>query len=214
MSSGESTPSGDGQLRTVLLLFAGVAVLVIGLIVLFNSDFSSGDGEERGLASLPAFSQTTTLGLAESSRSAPLPVVGDTALDFTLEDLDGNLVTLSDLRGRPVVLNFWATWCPPCRLEMPELQATQRDYAAQDVVVLTVNQSETGDQVRDFFNEVGLTMPALLDRDGQVGDAYGAAYLPSTIFIDPNGQITAMHRGIISRSQIDGYMVRILPIDS
>lgn len=214
MTTGQSKPTDDGQLRTVLLLFAGVAVLVIALVVLFNGDILSGDDGEAGLESIPAFNEPATVGLAESSRNAPLPEVGDTALDFTLLDLDGNAVTLSDLRGRPVVLNFWATWCPPCRLEMPALEDTQRDYQAHDVVVLTVNQSETGEQVRDFFDAVGLDLPALLDSDGEVGIAYGAAYLPSTVFIDPNGQITAMHRGIISRSQIDGYMLRTLPLES
>jgi peroxiredoxin len=97
---------------------------------------------------------------------------------------------------------------------MPELQQAQQDYEAQNLVVLTVNESESAEQVRDFFDELGLTMPAVLDSDGDVGNAYGAAFLPSTIFINPDGIITAMHRGIISRSQIDGYLLRTLPLES
>jgi peroxiredoxin len=214
MTSDQSNPSNDGQLRSVLLLLSGVAVLVIALVLLFNGDFFSGDPDGASLESLPAFSEPTELGLAASSRNVPLPVVGDEALDFTLLDLDGNRVTLSELRGRPVLLNFWATWCPPCRLEMPELQQTQQDYEAQNLVVLTINEAESAEQVRDFFDELGLTMPAVLDSDGDVGNAYGAAFLPSTIFINPDGVITAMHRGIISRSQIDGYLLRTLPLES
>ncbi len=217
MSSNQPQPSGDGQLRSVLLLIAGVAVLVIALVLLFNNpDLFAGTtaDDEPALEPIPAFNPTAEAGLAAADQNSPLPEVGDMAPDFTLLDLDGNAVTLSELRGRPVILNFWATWCPPCRLEMPELEETQRAYADDDVVLLTVNQDESAEQVRDFFDELGLTLPAVLDPDGDVGNAYGAFYLPSTVFIDSDGIMTAFHRGIISRSQIDGYMLRTLPMDS
>lgn len=217
MTSGEPTPTDDGQLRTVLLLIAGVAVLVIALVLLFEGgDLFSRDGRaenDTALEPIPAFSATPISGLADGGSGA-LPEVGGPAPDFTLVDLEGNAVTLSDLRGRPVVLNFWATWCPPCRLEMPELQETQRDYAEQGVVVLTVNQDESAAQVQSFFDEIGLTLQAVLDDDGDVGIAYGAFYLPSTVFINADGDITAFHRGIISRSQMDDYLVQMLPTQS
>ena len=116
---------------------------------------------------------------------------------------------LSDYLGRPVVLNFWATWCAPCRLEMPELERAAGDYAGRDLAVLTVNQDETAEQVSDFFTEVGLTLPALLDTGGAVGAAYGAFFLPTTVIIGPDGLVSAVHRGILSREELDDYLAAL-----
>ena len=124
---------------------------------------------------------------------------------------DGATVRLPDLRGQWVLVNFWATWCAPCRVEMPELARAAADYADRGLVVLPVNQEETAEQVRDFYDELALDLPSLLDSKAEVGMAYGAFFLPSTVIIGPDGLVSAYHRGIISSQEIDDYLADILP---
>lgn len=114
---------------------------------------------------------------------------GNYAYDFYLEDMEGNYVSLSDFRGKKVFLNFWASWCPPCRVEMPHLQAFQE--ANDDVVVLGVNvtSSESSeDNVEEFIDEFGLTFKNLYGEDDYV-DLYQIQSLPTSFFIDSEGII-------------------------
>lgn len=139
--------------------------------------------------------------------------VGGTAVDFTLTNLDGTAVTLSDHLGQPIVINFWASWCGPCRIEMPELQTLHDQYAADGLVILAVNQAETADTAAGFFfDEMGLTFAnPLLDSETAVANEYGARNLPTTFFIDANGQVTAVHRGPAVLSQFEGYLAETAP---
>jgi peroxiredoxin len=125
--------------------------------------------------------------------------IGDQAPDFSLADLQGNQVRLSRLRGKVVVLNFWATWCPPCRNELPDLQSFYADYQSRGVIVLGINQREAIDLVQDFRDNQKLTFPILLDHDGQVGDRYHVDSLPRTIFLDRSGVIRSVLHGQITR---------------
>jgi peroxiredoxin len=158
-----------------------------------------------------------TADTAESALTLPDsggPVaVGDTAIDFTLANLDGTAVTLSDHLGQPIVINFWASWCGPCRIEMPELQTLHDQYAADGLVILAVNQAETADVAASFFfDEMGLTFAnPLLDSETTVADKYGVRNLPTTLFIDANGQITAVHRGPAVLSQFEDYLAATAP---
>lgn len=123
--------------------------------------------------------------------SAPSPREGFLAPDFTLATLDGNKVTLSGLRGKIVVVNIWATWCPPCRAETPALEKSYEQYKDSGVVILGVdltNQDAVSD-VESFVQEFKLTYPILLDRDGSVGNLYQIKGLPSTFFINRAGII-------------------------
>jgi peroxiredoxin len=123
--------------------------------------------------------------------SAPSPREGFLAPDFTLDTLDGNQVTLSELRGRIVVINFWATWCLPCREETPALEKAYKQYKDSDAVILGVNLTNQ-DLVRDvesFVQEFGLTYPILLDREGSVGYLYQVNGLPTTFFLNREGVI-------------------------
>jgi len=110
------------------------------------------------------------------------------AYPFELGDLDARPVRLADFRGRVVLLNFWATWCPPCRKELPALEEVARAFAAEGLTVLTVSVREPADTVRTFVQEVGLGLPVLLDDDGVVSDRYGVLAIPTTVVVDRRGR--------------------------
>ncbi len=141
------------------------------------------------------------LGPSESSSepaAEPSPVqgrsgvkVGAVAPDFQLWDLSGNPVTLSSYRGTVVFINFWATWCGPCRVEMPAMEALYREFGRKDFEILAVSTDQQGPAVtRPFRDELGLTFPILHDSDFRVGVAYGARTLPMTFLVDRRGVIT------------------------
>jgi len=112
------------------------------------------------------------------------------APDFTATTLTGETVRLSDYRGQIVMLNFWATWCPPCRAEMPELEAVWRQYKDTGLVLLGVDQAESANVVAQFARgALGVTFPILLDTNLAVRDQYAVRALPTTVFIDAAGRI-------------------------
>lgn len=118
------------------------------------------------------------------------PKIGDASPPFTLIDLEGRQVSLSDHRGKVVLLNFWATWCGPCRVEMPAMEALYRDMRSQGLEILAVSVDAQGSQVTKPFQEaMGLTFPILHDPDYEVGGAYGARTLPISYVIDRDGII-------------------------
>ncbi|MFZ5923274.1 MAG: peroxiredoxin family protein [Chloroflexota bacterium] len=119
------------------------------------------------------------------------PQQGFEAPDFTLQNLDGEPVALSDLRGQAVLVNFWATWCPPCKAEMPAIQKVYDEYKAEGFTVLAVNmsfQDDTGN-IPGFMAEYGLDFPVLLENSGQVAKTYLIRSLPTSFFIDREGVI-------------------------
>jgi cytochrome c biogenesis protein CcmG/thiol:disulfide interchange protein DsbE len=129
------------------------------------------------------------------------PYVGNLAPDFTLQTLDGRSITLRDYtagEGTPVVLNFWATWCPPCRVEMPYFESVNALYAGQ-VAVLGLNQAESAETIADYARDHGLTYPLLVDQDMRVNNLYGVLNLPTTIFIDRNGVVREVLIGTINQ---------------
>lgn len=130
-----------------------------------------------------------------SGDAAAVPEVGQVAPDFTLPLLYGGNVRLSDLRGQPVVLNFWATWCPPCIEEMPALESLWQQTSGQ-VVVLGVDQGERHETVARFLETTApVTFPILMDPDQVIGYRYYVRSLPTTFFIDANGIIREIRVG-------------------
>lgn len=128
--------------------------------------------------------------IAVQDRVLAAPMIRFLAPDFTLATLDGKFVQLSSMRGKPVVLNFWATWCPPCRAEMPELEKLWQDYHRGEVVLLGMDQGESAEAVDQFAREVvGVSFPLVLDTRQKVGAQYGVRALPTTFFIDAQGRI-------------------------
>lgn len=113
------------------------------------------------------------------------------APDFTLEDMDARKFSLKDYRGKVILLNFWATWCPPCRREMPSMERLHQNFKGRDFVVLAVNQMEDGDHVFAFTGELEVdpTFTILFDKDSAVSRAYQVQGLPTTYLIDKKGNI-------------------------
>lgn len=122
----------------------------------------------------------------------PLPRVGFPAPGFELPDEQGITLRLDDLKGQAVIINLWASWCPPCQAEMPALESVYRDYMDEGLVVVGINTTYQDDPVRalEFAASRGLTFPILLDYEGQVSASYQLQALPTTFFIDADGIIT------------------------
>ena len=121
----------------------------------------------------------------------PAPQTGFLAPEFALKTPEGETIQLSDLRGQPVLVNLWATWCPPCRAEMQTLETVYNDYKDQGFIVLAVNMTSQDDPqaVLPFVTERGLTYPILLDDKGEIAKAYQMKSLPSSFFINRDGTI-------------------------
>lgn len=118
------------------------------------------------------------------------------APDFSLPDHEGRLVRLEDLRGQVVLLNFWATWCPPCRAEMPSMEAAYRAYKDRGFTILAVAGDRQGAAVvGPYMQEYGLTFPTVLDATGEVGTRYRVRVIPTSLLLDREGRVTAREVG-------------------
>jgi peroxiredoxin len=138
------------------------------------------------------------------------PRTGFLAPDFTLTTLGGDTVRLSDLHGKPVLINFWASWCGPCRTEMPHLQEAYETHTGDGLIVLGVDQLESPPAVARFVDELGLTFPIPLDINGEVSAVYQARALPTSFFIDANGVIRNTFTGPMSVGHIESMLETIL----
>lgn len=145
-------------------------------------------------------------GEGASALQAPAPVAGAATLpSLPLTDLDGAPVDLKQFEGRPVVLNLWATWCPPCRREMPVLERAADERP--DVAFVFANQAESSEAVRDFLAHEGLQLDnMLLDPDTAVARHFQARGLPTTLFFNADGTLRNAHLGEVSRSRLDEYL--------
>lgn len=143
---------------------------------------------------------------------AARPEVGDSAPAINLDRLGGGQTSLGSLRGRPVLVNFWASWCVPCRQEMPELAAAWQARRTSGLEVLAVNltDQERLKDVEAFVAEFALPFPVLLDKRGRVREGYGLAALPATYFVDSLGVVRGVHAGPLTRSALERGLALIL----
>jgi cytochrome c biogenesis protein CcmG, thiol:disulfide interchange protein DsbE len=147
---------------------------------------------------------------AQAQSSTPEPAVGRLAPDVELVTLDGLTFSLHGLRGTPVVVNFWATWCGPCIREMPALQAAAERYAGR-VVIAGVDQGENPEVVANFIKEMGVTFPIPMDADFAVGDRYNVKGLPTTFFVDEYGYIRHLWVGEMNAIVLAEGIAKIWP---
>jgi len=134
-----------------------------------------------------------------------VPALNAPAPDFELQTLDGQSMQLSALDGKIRLLNFWATWCEPCRQEMPLLQEYQVRYSDQ-VAILAINNAESDEKVAAFVDKFNLHLPVLLDPGTKTAELYQVSGFPTTIFIDPQGIIRYRHIGVLNRDTLEGYL--------
>jgi cytochrome c biogenesis protein CcmG, thiol:disulfide interchange protein DsbE len=183
---GASPEKRAGKLKGVAFLLIGLLIGgILGALVLLGG---------------PA-------GNASNSRRLP-PTVGSPVKDFQLEALDGSAVRLSEMQGKPVVINFWATWCAPCEEEIPLLNQYAEKYDEQ-MTVLGVNYGETKQQIESFLVETPVTFPILLDTTNAVTDDYYVRSFPMTFFIDAEGVLRAQHLGMLSETLLARYLKTI-----
>ena len=129
----------------------------------------------------------------QARRSATF--VGEAAQDFSLHDLKGRTFRLRDLRGKIVLLDFWASWCGPCRIDLPHIEALQREYSREDLIVLGIN-SESAPLARSFMQQQGYSFPSLVDEGYEVSRQYQATSLPTIVIVDREGSIAAYLVGL------------------
>ncbi len=180
-------------------LLLGVGALIIAGLVLAVFSFTRGaQNSSTEPAERPPVSNLETA-----------PEKGALAPDFALKNLDGEVVRLSDFRGRPVLINLWATWCGPCRLEMPLFEERFQMFKDDGFVVLAVDFDEPAEAVAAFGDELGLTFDLLLDPGAKVQKLYRNRTYPSSFFVDREGVIQVQHIGVMTEGQLDGYLAEL-----
>ncbi len=153
-----------------------------------------------------------TLVLLIAGCSSPTPQVGKQAPDFQLPNLEGQAISLSDFRGKPVFLNFWATWCPPCRFEMPLIQAIFEESADTGLIVLAIDIGEAPSRVKDYIQSGNFSFPVLLDTNQDIALEYNVRAIPTTFLIDKDGIIQEIKVGAFSNMiEINRSLAKIIP---
>lgn len=190
------TPPPSGMRRDALVL---IVVVVAVAVMISSAVFYS-----RKHSTLPAPSSNTTASLQGN-------VQGVAAPDFTLKSLDGKDVRLSDYKGKAVLLNFWATYCQPCKIEMPWFAELQKQYAPQGLEVVGVAMDDvTPETIKKFASDLGVNYPILIGKES-VADLYGGMqFLPTTFYIDRQGKIVDRVFGLVSHSEIEGNIKKAL----
>jgi thiol-disulfide isomerase/thioredoxin len=170
----------------------GGGLLIVGIVslILLTSTFSA--------------SSTTSVG-----ENAPAKV-DFPAPNLQLHDLTGNPVSLSDYQGQVVLVNNWATWCPPCRQEMPILDAYYRDHRHQDFVIVAIDAGDAADLVADFVNRYGMSFQVWLDPSSSALNSFRNNYLPSSYLIDKEGQVVMVWSGAVTRASLEQNITPLL----
>jgi thiol-disulfide isomerase/thioredoxin len=188
-------------LRGAIAAAVLVGALVVVLVLRRDGDPDAGEAIDDA-ATVPYFATVYTLcddDLDVELAATGPPVIGEPAPDFALCDADGKLATrLSDMKGKVVWLNFWATWCVPCKRELPDIQALYDEKQAEGLEVLIINYRETEARALRFLPDLGIEMPVVIDRPGTIYDRYRLTGLPDSFFIDREGNVAALYYGFIN----------------
>jgi peroxiredoxin len=189
-----------------LILAASLLAIVIGLLLIIRPSITT-----------PAASAPTDIALPKTAGLIGPAVQtikeGDQAPDFELATLDGRIIKLSNLRGQPVLVNFWATWCVPCKQEMPSIVDAYNAHKAGGLRVLAIDTTAFDDlqDVRKFVTNYQMNFDVLLDDTDSVGTGWNTLGLPSSYFIKPDGTVAKVHVGAMTADQLDQYLKLIMP---
>lgn len=155
---------------------------------------------------------TSSTSIKDTRSGISLPTIRFAAPEFSLLDLHANKVSLSELRGKVILINFWASWCPPCQAEMPALQSVYNDMSDMDCSILAVNDNTRDDlaAINLFLQEQNLSLPVFMDLDGTVSRGYQVIALPTSFFIDRNGVIKKVTVGQKTDEYIKGELLDLL----
>jgi len=171
-------------------------LFLIPLLAVMLASCGSGKSGQKSAAPVAEPSAPQEISVSENAISRRLnslgfqtPTADLPAVEFSLKDLSGQERNLSSYAGKLVFLNFWATWCGPCRAEIPSMEKLYLDLQDQDFLIIAVNSQEAGEQVAEFVGNIGMSFPVLLDTDGRIGAAYSIRAIPTTYIIDPQGYI-------------------------
>jgi len=181
----------------LVLVLAAIALLIAGVSLLKSGTAQSGQGASIGrVVLLPDESQA----LAERGKPAP---------DFEITFPDGTKLRLSDLKGKPVLVNFWATWCKFCEREMPAIQAAYDKYKAEGFVVIAIDSKESKGTVAEFISDRNLTFTVAIDPTDAVFRKYRGGGWPHTVFVDKQGIVSDMYTGQLSAAQLEQFISKI-----
>src|SRR3990172_7615072 len=187
-----------GALRNILATIA-VGAIIVALVWFFDRPGGVGS------------SQAITL---TADASGPPPRVDQPAPDFRVRGLDGQYYQLSDFRGRPVWINFWATWCPPCRAEMPDIQEVYEENVDRGLVIIALSIGERAGTVRDYVERTGLTFAIGLDQDTAAAARYRIVGIPTHFFVDRDGVLRDWRIGSMSKKTMEQKVDEIMATDA
>lgn len=200
--------------KTNIIILAAAIVLIVAAAAFFLNQNGRADDIIQAPVETPAETPTETENVTGPGEPASAddpdvarPVgtgVGNIAPEFTLKNLEGEDVSLSDYRGKHVFLNFWATWCGYCDQEMPDLQKIYEEN--DDIVVLAVSVMETQEEVETYVDENGLSFPVVLDEEGMMGSLYLVRGMPTTYFINKEGVILGSIPGMLTFEQMNDVL--------
>lgn len=198
----------NGRQIAIIVLVLGVVLAAIALFMLFSNDQSSGGSADIG--KMPDGLAAASVSGAKKISGAQ-PIKGKPAPNFAFKYANGDQFTLADFQGKPVIVNFWATWCPPCRREMPGLVKAYEAHKDEGLVIIEVDVAETPEQVAPFVAEKQMTMPVVLDQKQEITRLYRTDSFPTSFFIDKDGIIQARWVGYLPEDQLDLNLKSIMP---
>lgn len=185
------------------ILIWGIALILIVVAVFVTKGFNKDTTDISDTTQKP---QATSQNKASSNNTSQ----ANKAIDFTLYDLDGNKISLNDFRGKSVYLNFWATWCPPCRKEMPAMEKIYQEYKDKGLVVLTIDIGEDKETVKNFIQDNNFNFEVLLDSDQSVAAKYSITSIPVSYFIDKDGNINDKRVGALQEDEMRSYIKKLM----
>ncbi|MFL0166213.1 TlpA family protein disulfide reductase [Candidatus Clostridium helianthi] len=186
--------------KALIAAIVAVALIVFSVYTMYNSESPNSKTDS-------SISITSDKNNASNQTIEVTPNnIKTKAIDFNLKDLNGNELSLSDLKGKKVFLNFWATWCPPCKAEMPEIEKLYQETKDSDLVIVSVEIGEPLNTVKSFIDSNKYNFKVLIDPDQSVATKYNITSIPTSYFIDKDGNIVSKHVGGMNIDQMKAYI--------